>query len=70
MSIQAAVEERKAQELQVQEANKKPSLATVIKQKLDGQTVEFKKLLPKNFDSEKFSRQVLSAIKSAPDLME
>ncbi len=70
MSIREAVDRKATQDLEVREANKPLSRAQEIEKQLDLQESQFKLLLPGNYDSKKFKRQTLSAIKASPDLME
>jgi recombination protein RecT len=71
MSIQRAVQETEEQQKQQQkQALEKVSPGKIVEQQLDAQEAQFALLLPRNFDSKKFKRQTLSAIKASPDLME
>jgi recombination protein RecT len=67
MSIREAAE---AAQTQAMEQRREPSPAQKLKRVIDVQTKEFKAVLPKGMDADQFARQVLSAVKTTPKLMD
>ncbi len=69
MSIRSKVEEKETAAVVVQEERKELSPAQKLKNAVNAQSAAFKTVLPKSVDHDRFSRLVLSAVKSTPDLM-
>lgn len=63
MSVKNAVEQR-------EQAPKGPSLASVVNQAVERQGPSLKALLPRGQEAVRFQNLVLTAVKSAPDLMQ
>lgn len=68
MSVRGAVE--KADQAKTEEGSGEVQLATVVRQAIDRHAETFATVLPSSVDPDRFARLTLSAIRSAPDLVQ
>lgn len=69
MSIRESAQAVEKANQQVEQARKPPTPAQILSRKMAAQKEQFKLVLPRTMDADQFTRQVISAVKTTPKLL-